>query len=139
MTQHKLLCAALSTLLMVGIANPWTYKYVNGIVGGDWADDSGCPKFMGHLAHTLVFFVAVLALMVIVKNWLMMSPRPMWTYVKYAMCSTLLFYFVTSREMYKLTGMMNSNIEVRGCPTNVGILFHGFMYFVLLYVMMSLS
>jgi hypothetical protein len=50
-----------SALAFFLVANPITFRLVNGIIGG--VAINGCPTTFGFFLHTIVFFLVVLGLM----------------------------------------------------------------------------
>jgi hypothetical protein len=59
--------------------------------------------------------------------------------VKYSLYSTLLFLFVSSSEMYKLTGNVISGVSTAsGSPETKGIILHAVVYMVLLLLIMHI-
>lgn len=59
MMNPKVRAALLAAVIYFIIANPMTYKIVDGIIGTfiPIASASGCPTFAGLLFHSFVFFV----------------------------------------------------------------------------------
>jgi hypothetical protein len=56
-----------SALVYFLIANPEVYRITQKFFGGlfgSLASESGCPTTLGHVFHTVVFFFAILGLMV---------------------------------------------------------------------------
>lgn len=52
-----------SALLFFVIANPYTYQLMRGFLGAWVASETGCPSPAGLLLHSLVFALAVFAIM----------------------------------------------------------------------------
>ena len=51
-----------SAFLFLLVANPYTYKLTEGLLGGivgKIADSSGCPTFFGLFIHTIVYILLV--------------------------------------------------------------------------------
>lgn len=62
----KLSATIQSVLLFFLIANPFTYRLTNSLLGGllgRLADPSGCPTSLGLILHSLVYGVIIYALM----------------------------------------------------------------------------
>lgn len=57
--------------------------------------------------------------------------------LKYAMMSAVLFLLVSSPQMYKLTNSI-INTSVNGCPTDLGLLVHAFVFMLLEFGLMNL-
>jgi hypothetical protein len=55
-----------SALIFFLIANPITYKVVNSIIPG--VASNGCPTPFGLVLHTIVFFLALLGVMMLPKD-----------------------------------------------------------------------
>ncbi len=55
-----------SALIFFLIANPATFRVVNSIIPG--VAVNGCPTAMGLLLHTLVFFLALVGIMMLPKD-----------------------------------------------------------------------
>jgi len=55
-----------SALIFFLIANPITYKVVNSILPG--VASNGCPTPFGLVLHTIVFFLALLGVMMLPKD-----------------------------------------------------------------------
>lgn len=61
----KLSATIQSVLLFFLIANPFTYRLTNSLLGGllgRLADPSGCPTSLGLILHSLVYGVIIYAL-----------------------------------------------------------------------------
>ena len=102
-----------------------------------------CSTPVGHLMSTAVFFVA---------NYLMMKIALYYSntgkkandllLVKYALCASLLYYVISSTDMYKITGQVGLTalgaVDDKGCPTIPGVVVHAVVFTVLLVLMMLL-
>jgi len=55
-----------SALIFFLIANPITYKVVNSVLPG--VASNGCPTPFGLVLHTIVFFLALLGVMLLPKD-----------------------------------------------------------------------
>ena len=55
-----------SALLFFLVANPVTFRAVNSVVPG--VAVGGCPTAIGMILHTIVFFVALVGLMMLPKD-----------------------------------------------------------------------
>lgn len=51
-----------SALIFFLVANPITYRFTNGLIGGV-SDSAGCPTAFGFILHTVVFFLLSFAIM----------------------------------------------------------------------------
>jgi hypothetical protein len=55
-----------SALIFFLVANPATFKVVNSIIPG--VAVNGCPTSFGLLLHTIVFFLALVGIMMLPKD-----------------------------------------------------------------------
>jgi hypothetical protein len=55
-----------SALIFFLVANPATFRVVNSIIPG--VAVNGCPTAMGLLLHTVVFFLALVGIMMLPKD-----------------------------------------------------------------------
>jgi ABC-type long-subunit fatty acid transport system fused permease/ATPase subunit len=62
-TNEKINATLLSVIVFLLVSLPSTYKFTNGIFGGELAEPSGCPTLIGLLVHALVFAVIIYILM----------------------------------------------------------------------------
>ena len=60
--EKKMWISLMSAVLFYIVANPQTFKVVDGIIGGV-ANSSGCPTGLGLFIHALVFFLITWGLM----------------------------------------------------------------------------
>jgi hypothetical protein len=97
--------------------------FVYGLTGG--ADSSGCPTIFGRLLHTLIF-----AVICYLSMW---GKTNVGIKLKHTWNSAMMFFFISSPEMYSLVGSIIPGVaDSRGCPTNIGIALHTFVYFLTL-------
>jgi hypothetical protein len=55
-----------SALIFFLVANPATFRVVNSLIPG--VAVNGCPTAMGLLLHTIVFFLALVGIMMLPKD-----------------------------------------------------------------------
>ena len=58
----KWLYTLYTTLIFIVVANPYSYKFVNSIVG-NVSNKKGCPTIFGFILHTIVFTLLLRAIM----------------------------------------------------------------------------
>jgi hypothetical protein len=136
----KAFYALISTGIMLTVSNPTTYKFFDKIIDTNSViTTGGCPTVVGHLIHSLIFFILIFSVMLLIniikKNG---SKKSSWLLLKYSFYATLLFFIVTNTEIYKLVGIITSNrsADACGCPTNFGLLLHGCIYFLIIFGVM---
>ena len=140
---NKIFKSALGAGIMMAVANPMTYSFVEGIVSGkgDIADFNSCPTVVGHLVHTIVFFILIVALMIIGNYG---SPddirKSLFDVMKYSFYSAVIFFALTTTEAYQLTGSLTNGLtsDMSGCATQSGVLIHSFVYFIIILGLMLL-
>lgn len=57
---------------------------------------------------------------------------------KYSFMSALIFYILSSPDMYNLTNNVVQTINEKGCPTSFGLLLHSIVFMISLYLIMNL-
>ena len=127
----KLIASGLSALVFAGVSLPQVYGKTNSLLHTNGV----CPNYKSKLAHVLVFFALSLLLMKYVSK----SEKPTRTQVKYAFWGAMLFFFVSSDEMYRLTSSIKPELSVDGCPSVKGLVVHTLVYAVVLYGVMLLG
>ena len=136
---NKIFSSALSAAIMMAVANPMTYSFVENVVSGkgDIANFNGCPTVLGHLVHTIVFFILIFAVMLL-SNYGNPNAKPILSLIKYTFYGALIFFAVTNTEIYKLTGSLTNGAtaDFDGCPTQSGVLLHGLVYFIIVFLVM---
>lgn len=134
---NKIFTSALSAGIMIAVANPMTYSFVEGIVSGkgDIANFNGCPTVVGHLVHTVVFLIIIISLMIVMNYGRPNDIRKsLWNIMKYSFYSAVIFFALTTTEAYQFTGSLTNGLtsDVSGCATQSGVLLHSFVYFVII-------
>ena len=137
---NKILYSGLSTAIMVAVSNPYTYQLFDKLVGSNSVISvSGCPTIVGHLIHSLVFFILIFVVMLLVnvvkKND---NKKSAWVLLKYSFYATLLFFIITNTEIYKFVGMLTNNKSANneGCPTTLGFIIHSVVFFFVVFGVM---
>ena len=112
---------------------PMTYKFTNKLLSLS-TYKNGCPTYTGSLLHTSVFFSLSFLSMVLGESNSSYS-----TMLKHSLYGSLIYFFVSSPQMYSVTKSLSSNTSTSsGCPTIMGVLLHSFVYFVILVTVMYL-
>ncbi len=97
-----------------------------------------CPKYQSKLFHTLIFAVLAIVLMKYVAK----SDKSFALMLKYAIYSTLVYFLLSSPEVYKFTdgliGQYTGALTNGDCPTTTGLAIHTAVYFVVLVLMMGM-
>jgi hypothetical protein len=128
----KLRHSAWAALVFVIVSLPQVYNVTNSVLP---TAINGCPTPVGLLLHTLVFFAVLFFIMKTVT--LRDTHKPSGLLAKYAFWSALIFFFLSSREMYAVTGSVISGLaDSNGCPTLTGVLVHGLVYVAVLVAVM---
>jgi hypothetical protein len=132
----KLIWSSFGALIFVLVSLPIVYAQTSRIVTTSTYD---CPTPGGKILHAAVFFAINYLIMKIFA-----SMRQVDTYymsdalmAKYAFYATLLFLVISSSDTYKVTGNLVPGIaDPTGCPTVTGVLVHGLVFLVILFLMM---
>ena len=126
----KLYFSGLSALIFLAVSMPQVYSRTNALV-----DSNGsCPTYKSKLLHLLVFF----ALSLIVMQFAGKSSKPLATMAKYAFYGSLVYFLLSSTELYMLTNSVVGGLADDGCPTMKGIVVHTVVYMAVLVGLMSL-
>ena len=123
----KLEFSGLGALVFLVTSLPMLYSYTNRY----WEVDGNCPMYKTKLFHTFVFFV----LNLIVMHFF--SSLDYGLKVKYSIYGALVFFLLSSTEMYNLTNNFVSTSDA-GCPNTTGIVLHAVVYGAVLVGLMSL-
>jgi len=134
---EKLLWSAVLSALFFTVSYPQVYSVTDKAVaryGHTYQND--CPTPEGKLLHTIVFY-----LLAYIAIWVL-SYFALWTgskqqMVKCALFATLLFFLVSSPDVYQLTRGLSGKplANEKGCPTPQGLIAHSLVFLVLLLVM----
>lgn len=131
---QKLIYSAIGAGLMILLANPFSSKLTNKIVG----NDANCPSVGSHLLTSLLFLLLIFVIMLI-PNMVGSSEnkKSIWLLLKYSFYATLLFFVITNSEIYKLTSKFGGiTADSNGCPSIIGLIVHAFVFFLLTFVVM---
>jgi hypothetical protein len=123
----KLEFSALGAVVFAVTSLPMLYSYTNKYANAE----GDCPMYKTKLFHTFVFFLLNLAVMYY------FSKLETGLKVKYSIYGALVFFFLSSTEMYNFTDNF-VNTSRSGCPTLTGIVVHAVVYGAVLVGLMSL-
>jgi hypothetical protein len=89
------------------------------------AVEGNCPSWKSRLLHTIAFFVVTYLIIMYVEK-----PEDKSNIMKRCMASTLLFFVLSSPEVYKLTDSFGflDTADDKACPTMTGILAHSGLF-----------
>ena len=136
----KLAYSIMTVGLMIALANQTTYGFVDKLVGNKGIIAlNGCPTVKGHLVHTVIFFILLFALMISFNlSKSEQYQRSTWLLAKYSFYGTMLFFIITSTELYKLIGNLTNGAtaDLNGCPTSSGLLLHSLIYLLMIFGVM---
>lgn len=124
MSNKTLQQAALGGLAFFAVSLPDFYARSNKFL----AVDGNCPSWKSRLLHTIAFFVVTYLIITYVEK-----PEDKSNVMKRCMASTLLFFILSSPEVYRLTdsfGFMDTADDNTACPTMTGILAHSGLFVV---------
>jgi hypothetical protein len=95
--------------------------------------EGNCPSWKSRLLHTIVFFVVMYLTIVYVEK-----PKDKSETIKRCMWSTLLFFVLSSPELYRLTDSfkMLDTADNNACPTMYGVSAHAVL-FILINILMQ--
>lgn len=131
----KLMCSALAAAIFILVSLPQVYGQTDKFIN-TFAD--GCPTSEGKYLHAAVFFGLVFALMKLgaALKWSGMEEKSDAVHAKYAFYATLLFFVLTSTDSYYLSGKLWNGLAERGCPNVSGVIVHGVVFMVVLFLVM---
>lgn len=115
--------AGISAILFLLVSLPQVYTESNKFL----VEQGPCPNYKSKLMHFVVF----LALAILVIKYVMKIGKSFSDVIGYALYAGLLYYFISSPEMYQLTNsIVGGSVQlVEGsCPTIAGILVHTAVY-----------
>lgn len=123
----KLQHAGLSSCLFLIVSLPQMYINTNDYL----LDQGSCPTYKSKLLHFLAFTVLIFLSI----KYLAKSEQPMHEILEYSMRVSLLYFFISSAEMYQLSNMLTNMIpngsittSENGCPTLYGTLIHTVLF-----------
>jgi hypothetical protein len=129
--KKKLIASGLSAVVFAGVSLPQIYSQSNRLLNVNGV----CPNYKSKLAHVLVF----VALSVLLMKYVSKSDKSLRQQIKYSIWGAMLFFFVSSEEMYRLTSSFVKDLAVDGCPSVKGLVVHTGVYAVALYGLMLLA
>ena len=131
----KLFYSFLCAIIFIAASHPKIYS----LITTDLVGLNNCPTAIGHFTQTLIFFVLSLILMVIINLFKSENKKTFGLMIKYSFYGTLIFYLISNKEIYKLTGdTLGSNIAKDGCATTWGVLLHAFVFMLVKFGVMFL-
>lgn len=111
------------TVIFALLNLPAVYRITSGT--------SECFSVQGHVAHTVLFFVASVLIMAF-NNVLKPRERRLSVYelIKSGFCGTMLFYILSDQKTYKLVAGRFGEVVTtnQGCPSNIGVLIHSVVF-----------
>lgn len=115
--EKKLSISLGSAVLFILTSLPQTYLLTDRFLPDKLFDKrTNCPTLLGRLVHTAVFFALTYLSMGSVKKHGLK--------LKYSIYTALIYFFLTSPELYAAVGFA----DYKGCPTFTGILVHAVVY-----------
>lgn len=111
--------AGIASAVFLLLSLPQVYSKTNPFV----SEQGECPTFKTRLIH----FVSYLVLVVLALKYLVKLDRPCPDITGYALYAGLLFFLISSPEMYQLTNSLfgeNLKLAEGSCPTFAGVLTH---------------
>lgn len=126
---HKFQASLTSALIFLVVSQPKVYGITNGYLGVN----SLCPTLNSRLLHVVVFFILSLA----VRHWFNNQPFDL-IHAKYAFYGALIFFFLSSPEVYNFADkLFGLDIDVN-CPSQEGIVLQSAVFLGVLYVLMHI-
>ena len=130
--QKKMMISLFASITCLLFNLPSTYILLTktGIPG--YNENTGCPTHIGLLLITVLFFI---------QTYITMgSSINKGIKIKHSLYGTLIFFLVSSPTLYAVMSSILGNkiANKEGCPTNIGILLHSFVYFLILVAVMYL-
>ena len=130
--QKKMMISLFSANTFLLLNLPITYTLLNKTGILFYNENTGCPTHIGLLLITFLFFILTYITMGRSIN--------KGIKIKHSLYGTLIFFLVSSPVLYAIMGsILGTKIANKeGCPTNIGILLHSFVYFLILVAVMYL-
>lgn len=135
--KNKMFYSFLSSLVFIAVSLPQIYNATDKLTNVDF-EIADCPTSIGHLVHTLVFFLLIVAMIFIINRYF--NENELLSYgqiVNYSLTSALVFYLVSNSELYALTSELFTG-TISGCPNIGAILLHSIVYGLILFGIMYL-
>jgi len=130
MSNKTLQQATLSGALFFAVSLPDFYARSNKFL----AVEGNCPSWKSRLLHTIAFFVLTYLVIMYVEK-----PEDNSNIMKRCLASTLLFFVLSSPELYKFTDsfkILDTSDDNTACPTMTGVVVHS-VIFVLLNILIQ--
>lgn len=123
MSNKTLQQASLGAAAFFAVSLPDFYARSNKFL----AVEGNCPSWKSRLLHTIAFFVVTYLIIMHVEK-----PEDKSNVMKRCMASTLLFFVLSSPEVYRLTDSLGflDTADDNACPTMTGILAHSVAFMV---------
>jgi uncharacterized membrane protein YozB (DUF420 family) len=134
--QKNILVSLVLGLLFFLVSSSYTYELTNKTGLGVFFEDK-CQTGLGHIVHTLVFFLLVLGFMML-RNWMVSENKSVLLLAKYAITSALVFFIISSTEVYAVVNQLIPVSNNSGCPTMMGVGVHTVVYTLLVFGLMFL-
>lgn len=133
----KLSYSLIGLVTFIVVSLPQVYSLTDKLSGLD-LEIADCPTHVGHLAHTLVFFLLILAIMYAMSKYTNKLNGPsVGQMVKYSIYSALIFYLISNAELYALTSEIFTG-TISGCPSISAVLAHSVVFGAALFGVMYL-
>jgi len=122
--------AAWPTGLFLVLSLPQAYGQTNKL----FRNDGNCPTFKTKLLHTLLFFI-ITYISIKSNNDKNLSDSVL---IDQSIYATLVFFFLSSTEMYSLTKnltggiKLNSKLGESSCPTFTAVFIHTILFYLLI-------
>ncbi len=121
--QNSLRHATVASLLFAVVSLPQIYNKSNELL----FQSGNCPNYKSKLMHFIVF----LCLAVLIIKYVMNLQKKFSDIIGYVLYASLLYYFISSQELYQLTDSIFGGIvkiSNGNCPTMSGIALHTIVY-----------
>ena len=108
-----------SAILFTIVSLPKTYHLTQKITNLKLFDNN-CPTYIGRILHAVVFFLI---------SYITMGSSRINNLIKikHSLYGTLIYYFISSPELYNLTSLILKNVAT-SCPNTSDIYLHAIVY-----------
>jgi Na+/melibiose symporter-like transporter len=117
----------ITLMIFLIIAQPKIYKITNSYFN----NHTDCPTLISKLIHIIIFFILTIIMLYFVKKRL-----NNYVLIKYALISSLLFFFLSSPELYNLTDEIFKIETDINCPNQKSIMLHGIIFWIINYYLL---
>jgi len=91
-----------------------------------------------HFIRSVIFLILLFVVMILLNLFVYTDKKTVWYYIRYAILSTTVFYFISNAGTYEMTDMFGmGTLGKDGCPGWMGVLIHTFVFFFLHYIFIS--